>query len=383
MPNSTKAVHDLQDNPYSDDMLPQSNYFTSTKRTKFGDSMAGDITKGKTDVSKSAKFEDRDTKGMGKPALSDLFNRTHMSGFGGIKSKYTQKLGQRLDEKLAEKNLVAEEELSHTVRLFRKENLTKPHSRNQGVRSTNNSRGGLKSSIMTKREVPRNFNSDAEQSTFEQDTSQSTFASLKQTRRVTNFMTNKIDLRQTLRKYKRELNAKYPDPEKKTAEEPISPEKGKKAPPKDDKSKPVSGKDKGKQPETAKASTHDEDENAPYGDLSELDSVIDDEIDDNLEPNEDNAVNPLSFTQNPKYMYGAPIAPEIMEHIDELPSSRQHEQDAKLIKSMNATKTAFHQKQIFKDFNYKQENLMEILQQQAKKPEFRVRTKGKFADSVA
>lgn len=204
---------------------------------------------------------------------------------------------------------------------------------------------------MTKRD--KSVLSDAETTYDAKDVS--TFGSLKQGRQVTNFMSNKIDLRSTLRKYKRELNAKYPDPEKKGKEgtEPVSPVKGSKAPPKEEKPKAVPGKDK-KNTEASKAtSNQDEEENAPYGDLSDLDSVIDDEIDDNLEPNEDFAVNPLSFTQNPKYMYGAPIAPEVMAQIDELPSARQVEVDAKLVKNLNATKTAFHQKQIFNDFNYK------------------------------
>lgn len=204
---------------------------------------------------------------------------------------------------------------------------------------------------MKKRGVDDTY-SDAATSTFDpKDTS--TFGSLKQSRHVSNFMSNKIDLRQTLRKYKRELNAKYPDPERKNAEEPTSPVKGKVVPPKEEKAKPAAGKDKkGKEP-SQPASNLDEEESAPYGDLSDLDSVIDDEIDDNLEPNEDNAVNPLSFTQNPKYMYGAPIPPEVLEGVEELPTTRQAVQDAKLVKNLNATKTAFHQKQIFNDFNYK------------------------------
>ena len=62
-------------------------------------------------------------------------------------------------------------------------------------------------------------------------------------------MSNKIDLKQTLRKYKCDLNAKYPDPERKNAEEPTSPVKGKVVPPKEEKAKPAAGKDKkGKEP---------------------------------------------------------------------------------------------------------------------------------------
>ena len=52
-------------------------------------------------------------------------------------------------------------------------------------------------------------------------------------------------------------------------------------------------------------------------------------------------------------MYGAPIPREILDKVEELPTARQNEQDAKLIKNMNATKTAFHQKQIYNDFNFK------------------------------
>ena len=162
--------------------------------------------------------------------------------------------------------------------------------------------------------------SDVEDTTFDAKDF-STFGSLKQTRHVSNFMSNKIDLRHTLRKYKRELNAKFPDPEKKNAEEPISPTKSAKPPAKEEKGK-AGGKDKKGNEASKPASTHDEEENAPFGDLSELDSVIDDEIDDNLQPNEDHVVNPLSFTQNPKYMYGAPIPPEVMDNVEELPTAR-------------------------------------------------------------
>ena len=87
------------------------------------------------DLSKSAKLEARTAK-SGKTDLQDIFARTHMAGFGSIKQKYAQKLGQRIDEKLNEKTLVADEDLSHTVRVFRKEALAKPNSRNVQARST-------------------------------------------------------------------------------------------------------------------------------------------------------------------------------------------------------------------------------------------------------
>ena len=93
-------------------------------------------------------------------------------------------------------------------------------------------------------------------------------------------MSNKIDLRQTLRKYKRELNSKYPDPEPKPAgEEPVSPQKGKAPPPKEEKKAPAGKDKKGNEPSKANSNQSEEEDNVPYGDLSELDSVIDDEID--------------------------------------------------------------------------------------------------------
>ena len=132
MPCSTKNKSIEVENPYSDDQLPKSQFdkanFKSPNNTAGVFSGTGDF-KGSIDLSKSAKLDSRTNKSV-KNDLQDIFSRTHMSGFGSIKQKYAQKLGQKLDDKLNEKTIVGEEDLSHTVRVFRKESMAKPNSRN-------------------------------------------------------------------------------------------------------------------------------------------------------------------------------------------------------------------------------------------------------------
>jgi len=100
-----------------------------------------------------------------------------------------------------------------------------------------------------------------------------------------------------LRQYKRELNKKFPDPEKKADEPPTDAKaKGGKKEEKPKDAKKMAEKTK----DTASVeliSKHDE----PYGNLSEIDSVIDDSLHD-LTPKDGSMDHVVSFTDNPKYM---------------------------------------------------------------------------------
>ena len=80
-------------------------------------------------------------------------------------------------------------------------------------------------------------------------------------------------------------------------------------------------------------------------------------------------------------MAGAPYHPIVRDYIKNstvsVPRHSPHVVDT------TATKTQFKQVQNFKDFEFKKENLMDILQKQSAPKDFRVRTKGKFQESVA
>jgi hypothetical protein len=98
----------------------------------------------------------------------------------------------------------------------------------------------------------------------------------------------------------------------------------------------------------------------------DIDSVIDDgEIDE--------------FTSMQPYMRGAPLSPEVRNKLENPPARSEY------ISNLSATKTGFQVNNIYKDFEYKKENLLEILHAQSKAgaSEFRVRTKGKFIDHLA
>lgn len=98
----------------------------------------------------------------------------------------------------------------------------------------------------------------------------------------------------------------------------------------------------------------------------EIDSVIDDG-------------DIPEFTSNQKFMRGAPLSPEILNMYENPPARPE------FISNMSATKTGFQSNHIFKDFEFKKENLLQILdaQKKAASKEIRVRTKGKFVDHLA
>ena len=78
-------------------------------------------------------------------------------------------------------------------------------------------------------------------------------------------------------------------------------------------------------------------------------------------------------------MKGSALSPEVLSKFENPPPRAQ------FISNLSATKTGFHTNHKFKDFEFKKENLLEILEAQKKagSKEFRVRTKGKFIDHLA
>lgn len=79
----------------------------------------------------------------------------------------------------------------------------------------------------------------------------------------------------------------------------------------------------------------------------EIDSVIDDgEIPD--------------FTLEKQYMRGAALSPEVLGKLENPPAK------AEFISNTSATKTGYHTNTKYKDFEFKKENLLEILEAQKK-----------------
>lgn len=53
------------------------------------------------------------------------------------------------------------------------------------------------------------------------------------------------------------------------------------------------------------------------------------------------------------------------------------------INDRSGTKTGFTSSEQMKDFEYKKENLLELMKQHSKVAEYKAKTKGKFADHIA
>ena len=150
------------------------------------------------------------------------------------------------------------------------------------------------------------------------------------------------------------MKHKYPDPGVKPAEE---------APP-TTKSKGKDGAAKKGKVEEVVVVKEIIDE-GPEASIMDIDSVIDDgEIPE--------------FTADCKFMRGAAVDEELRGSMDEAPKSEY-------ISNLSAKKTGYQTKFIFKDFENKKENLLDILEQHNKAgiQDFRVRTKGKFNDHMA
>lgn len=110
----------------------------------------------------------------------------------------------------------------------------------------------------------------------------------------------------------------------------------------------------------------------------ELEDTEEDELDEIIL---DDEIETTNFTTDLSNMAGAPYHPEISDYIKNtsvtIPRHSNH------ICETTATKSQHKQNLIYKDFEFKKENLMDILQKQTATEEFKVGTKGKFPDSIA
>ena len=116
-----------------------------------------------------------------------------------------------------------------------------------------------------------------------------------------NYLQRNIDIRSQLKKYRTDMNERFPDPVKKDPEESQSPDKkgAKGAPPAKSPDK------KGGSKEVTKEPTSEEKikEASPENSLMDIDSVIDDaEVPD--------------FTEECNYMRGADLDPEVISKMD-------------------------------------------------------------------
>ena len=118
-------------------------------------------------------------------------------------------------------------------------------------------------------------------------------------------------------------------------QEELSPTKGKKGDKKEDKK--GASKEPTKEPESDK-----EEKNEPENSIMDIDSVIDD-------------TDVPDFTADMKYMKGAELAPEIIAQFEDPPKKAEY------ISNSTAKKTAYQTNYLFKDFEYKKDDLMKIL----------------------
>ena len=57
-------------------------------------------------------------------------------------------------------------------------------------------------------------------------------------------------------------------------------------------------------------------------------------------------------------MKGAPLSPDLLNHLDNLDFDTKPFKSEKAVINLSATKTAFQATKIFRDFEYKKDNLM-------------------------
>ena len=111
--------------------------------------------------------------------MNDMFYKSHMSGFGGIKQKYVQNKTVNLDKR--EANKYEKPEFSYTQTSYRNS-------------ATANS------TILTEKRFSNIISSD-------------------KPKMVKNYLTKNIDLRDQLQKYRTMLNQQHPDPDAKRGNE--------------------------------------------------------------------------------------------------------------------------------------------------------------------
>lgn len=159
-----------------------------------------------------------------------------------------------------------------------------------------------------------------------------------------NYLQRNIDIRSQLKKYRTDMNERFPDPVKKDPEESQSPDKkgAKGAPPAKAADKKGGSKDVTKEVTKEPTSEENVKEASPENSLMDIDSVIDDtEVPD--------------FTEEFKYMRGADLDPAITSKMEEPPEK------AKYLSNQSAMKTGFQTNYKFRDFESKKQDLMRIL----------------------
>ena len=153
---------------------------------------------------------------------------------------------------------------------------------------------------------------------------------------IANFMSQNISVNDELRKHRRDLNTRYPDPKKKdleeasTAKEPASATKGKKDAKKEaaKKADPKKRDSKLETIEPPAESSPEKDVRSPS--MSDSDSVIDDvEVDD--------------FTNDLKHMRGAPLTEELEKILTDKTKGRTafSSKAPEFLDNLSAKKTAY------------------------------------------
>jgi hypothetical protein len=87
------------------------------------------------------------------------------------------------------------------------------------------------------------------------------------------------------------------------------------------------------------------------------------------------------FTSNIDCLKGSEYPPKVREYIKT--SLLIAPNDSVDLNDLSATKTGFTTQENFKDFEYKKENLLELMEKHNQQKEYKATTKGKFIDHIA
>ena len=259
-------------------------------------------------------------------SYNSMFDRSHMQGYNGIKSKYLKKPINTPDEK----------NQSYSTGFYRSQNMDVIRNSNTQV-----------SPVVTDRFLSSlGFNSNKAMKL--QDRSKE----LEKTRNCSNYLKKEINIQSMLNTYRNSMRTKYPEPKKAGQEEeyPQTPaaNKGAKGP-------DAAGKDKDKKGAAKKDLTFSPPKEEQKEEvLSERsvgsisnDSLIMDE-------------HEHDFTTNINNMKGAQYPKKVQDYIkDNL--IKPPNQGVNLT-NLSSTKTGFTCSDNYKDFEYKKENLLDLME---------------------
>ena len=268
-----------------------------------------------------------------RTSISDVFNRSHLQGFGGLKAKYLQK-----------SHNAPEGEASFLTSFYRTQNLNWASKRASGPQEKN---------LLESTGFSPERASDLQTQRWDDK------------QHVRNYLRHDINVHKTLGAYRVALERKHPEPKPAPKEEvPVGKKADGKAAPKKD-AKPA-GKEK------AEAAAAQEQLSDILSNLSEGNADDDAVILDEDEPN---------FTGVVTNMQGAPYPQKVQDYIRN--KMIQVQKQSLYVNNLSASKTGFTSNELMKDFEFKKENLLELLKQHQKVVEYKAKTKGKFADHVA